>query len=231
MLRLKAAGHRVVLVLATGGELGLGSGDTEALLRRRMSELRRSANLLAVDSLIALGYHDSGMRGDPANMTEGSFWSTDTAAAAEALAVNLDRETVDSLVVYDRNGIYGHPDHVKCHSAGLQAAQMTGITSTYEMTVDREYLHFVETHLVTEAASSEGPGLDRSEVGYSTAEIDLPIDVRGVIETKRRAMAAHTSQLPGDAPVFRLDPKHFVNVYGWEWYVRTGTRGALDDIA
>lgn len=231
MLRLKRLGHRVVLILATGGELGIGAAGDESLLRRRIGELEQSAELLGVDSLINLGYRDSGMQGDPANDSPGSFWSTESAAASDLLAQSLSDEAVESLVVYDQNGIYGHPDHVKCHQVGLQAALAAQIGSTYEMTVDREYLHFVETHLVTEAALSGDLGLAGSRVGYSTAEINLTVDVRGVVEAKRRAMAAHTSQLPGDAPVFLLDPERFVEVYGWEWFVRTGSPGALDELA
>ncbi|MGB3413031.1 MAG: PIG-L family deacetylase [Microthrixaceae bacterium] len=230
MLRLKMLGHRVVLILATGGELGIGPAGPGELLALRLAEVERSARILGVDSVIPLGYHDSGMLGDPANDLSGSFWSADIASAAESLASSLSSESVDSLVVYDPNGIYGHPDHVKCHRVGVHAAQLADISSTYEMTVDREYLHFVETHLVTEAALGGDLGLAGSRVGYSTAEIELQVDVRTVIDAKRAAMACHTSQLPEDAPVFLLEPERFIEVYGWEWYVRTGTPGALETL-
>lgn len=230
MLRLKALGHRVVLILATGGELGIGSTSPGKLQSLRLSEVARSADLLGVDSVIPLGYRDSGMLGDPANELAGSFWSADTSSASESLAQVLATESVDSLVVYDPNGIYGHPDHVKCHRVGIRAAELADVESTYEMTVDREYLHFVETHLVTEAALGGDLGLAGSRVGYSTAEIELHVDVRAVIDAKRAAMACHTSQLPEDAPVFLLEPERFAEVYGWEWYVRTGTPGAIETL-
>ncbi|HTO02042.1 MAG TPA: PIG-L family deacetylase, partial [Microthrixaceae bacterium] len=159
MARLKALGHRVVLILATGGELGNDTSTPEPLLSRRMAETHESADGLGVDSLLFLGFHDSGMQGDPSNDDPESFWSAETNAAAESLARILLDESVDSLVNYDPNGIYGHPDHIKCHQVGTLAAGLARISSTYEMTVDREYLHFVETHLVTEAALSGDLGL------------------------------------------------------------------------
>ena len=65
MLRLRAAGHRVVLVVATSGELGLRPDDTEGCLgKMRRAETERAAAILGVDRVEFLGYRDSGMAGD-----------------------------------------------------------------------------------------------------------------------------------------------------------------------
>src|SRR3712207_6849076 len=58
-----------------------------------------------------------------------------------------------ALVVYDAGGIYGHPDHVQVHRVGLLAGRAVGLDCVYEATVDREYLHFVETHRSEEHTS------------------------------------------------------------------------------
>jgi len=249
MVRLAEAGHRVVLVVATGGELGLldrpagdddgvgaGAGGGAAGSVDRLGALRRAeadaaAGLLGVHALHFLHHLDSGMEGDAANDVAGSFWSTPVETAAAPLAELLRSERVDTLVVYDPHGIYGHPDHVQGHRVGVRAAELAGVPSLYEMTVDREYLHFVETHLVEEAALAGDLGLARSGIGYSSVEIDLTIDVRAQVAAKRAAMAAHASQLPEAAPVFLLDDRRFAEVYGWEWYVRRGAPGVLEDLA
>ena len=59
---LAAAGHRVVIVVATAGALGL-SGEglaPDALAERRSAELDRSAAALGSARVVRLGYADSG---------------------------------------------------------------------------------------------------------------------------------------------------------------------------
>lgn len=235
---LASAGHAVVLVVATSGELGVDDTETEApegpgveLGAARRSEVELAAEILGVRSLHHLDYRDSGLAGDPANDEASSFWSADPTDAAERVVAILRAEAVDTLVVYDDHGIYGHPDHVKGHQVGLIAAELAGTRWRYEMTVDREYLHFVETHLVEDAALAGDLGLARSGIGTPSVEVDLTLDVRAHLRSKREAMAAHISQLPEHSPVFGLAPEHFEAVYGWEWYRRLGPAGGpLDEL-
>ena len=227
---LVARGHRVVLGVETGGELGLERPDVSHLGAHRRAEADAAAAALGVDALHFLGHHDSGMLGDPANTAPGAFFAASVDAAARELAEVLAAESVDALAVYDEHGIYGHPDHVQVHRVGVAAAAAAGVDCLYEMTVDREYLHFVETHLVEEAALAGDLGLAGSRIGSASVEIDLAIDVRAHLTVKRAAMAAHASQLPEHAPVFALDDERFAEVYGWEWFLRLGPRGPLDDL-
>ncbi|MGH9247312.1 MAG: PIG-L deacetylase family protein [Acidimicrobiales bacterium] len=231
--RLAAAHHRVVLVVATGGELGephedaLGPAHLAAV---RRAETERAARLLGVARVESLGFHDSGMAGDPSNDAPGSFWSSDPDEAARRLADVLSAERADALVVYDADGIYGHPDHIQVHRVGHLAAVKAGVPTVYEATVDREYLHFVETHLVHEAILTGDLGLVRSHVGTPTVVVTNTIDVGGVLETKRAALAAHASQIPETASALLLPQDRFGAVYGWEWYVRHGPAGPIDDL-
>jgi LmbE family N-acetylglucosaminyl deacetylase len=232
--RLARDGWTVVLVVATGGELGLPAGTGGgAVADQRMDETRRAAGLLGVARVEFLGYHDSGMAGDPANAAARSFWSADPEEVAERLAGLLADVGAVALVVYDEEGIYGHPDHVQVHRAGLRAAELAGVATVYESTVDREYLHFVETHLVSEVGSG-GPheplGLAASPVGVPTVLVTTTVDVRDVLHVKRSAMAAHASQIPDTASAMRLPAEAFAAVYGYEWYVRRGGRGPLETL-
>ena len=253
MRRLASAGHRVVLVVATGGELGLvpadvadrvpaddvgdpgpragGRHDRESpavLAAHRTAETDAAARLLGVARVAWLGYHDSGMAGDPANEAPGSFWAADPDEASHRLAEVLGSEAPDAVVVYDATGIYGHPDHVQVHRIGRRAARAAGVATVYDATIDREYLHFVETHLVEEAILAGDLGLVRSHIGVPSVEIDATVDVRAVLDVKRAAMAAHASQIPESTSALRLPTHRFADVYGWEWYVRTGPPGPID---
>jgi len=77
MARAAAEGHRVVLVLATRGELGeVSEGvlhDGEALADRRVVEAAAAAKILGVSRVEFLGYRDSGMADDPRRNHAGSF--------------------------------------------------------------------------------------------------------------------------------------------------------------
>ena len=231
MARLAAAGHRVVLVVATGGELGEapeGSLAADRLASHRRQETDAAAESLGIARVAWLGYHDSGMAGDAANSAPGSFWSADPARATARLAGVIGEEAPAAVVVYDETGIYGHPDHVQVHRIGRRAATAAGVATVYDATVDREYLHFVETHLVEEAILAGDLGLVRSHIGLPSVAIDLAVDVRDVLHRKRRAMAAHASQIPESTSALQLPSHHFADVYGWEWYVRHGPPGPID---
>jgi LmbE family N-acetylglucosaminyl deacetylase len=239
--RLDQRGWRVVVVVATQGELGAPTapgGSTAALAAERVAETRRACQLLGVDRIEFLGYHDSGLLGDAANTAPGAFWAADSDEVAARLARLLTEESAAALVVYDETGIYGHPDHVKVHEVGVRAAALAGVECVYEATVDREYLHFVETHLVIEAGAARSRmesaasdlGLAASAIGKPTVLVSNTIDVRDLLDVKRAAMAAHRSQIPETASAMRLPTEAFAAVYGFEWFIRRGPPGPLDQL-
>ncbi|HEX3424493.1 MAG TPA: PIG-L family deacetylase [Acidimicrobiales bacterium] len=228
--RLSDAGHRVVVVLATGGELGLAVPGEASLAAVRLEETNRSGSLLGVGRVVFLGYRDSGMAGWPASQEPGSFCAAPLEEVARRLADVVWEEAAEALVVYDDFGIYGHPDHVQVHRAGVRAAALSSVPTFYESTVDREYLHFVETHLVEEAILSGDLGLARSNVGVPTVMVTTVIDVADVLDRKRSAMAAHASQIPESNSAWQLGTEQFAAVYGWEWFIRHGPRGPLEGL-
>ena len=211
---------RAVVVLATG--------DHE-----RRAEADAACNTLGVAALHWLGYADSGLYGEAEGDT---FVAAPIEAAAQRLAAILRHEQADALVVYDPGGIYGHPDHIAVHRVGRVAADLAGTPTLYECTVDREYLHFVETHLVGHAVESllgmEVGATNSAPLGVPTVLVDLTIDVRAQRDAKRAAMAAHASQIAANSETLTMDDDTFDGVYGFEWYMRTsGPRGPLDEFA
>jgi LmbE family N-acetylglucosaminyl deacetylase len=242
MALLAAAGWRVVLVVATAGEQGEASasvGPEVPLGVRRMGETARAAECLGAQRVEFLGYHDSGLDGGGPGGARpaGAFADAPVEDAAARLAAILAEERAAALVGYDARGIYGHVDHVQVHRVAVAAAAAAGVATVYESTVDREYLHFVETHLVVEATIATQPeratlglGLAAAPLGLSTVEVDCTVDVRPVLPVKRRAMAAHASQIPETSSAMRLPDADFAAVYGYEWYARRGPLGPIDDL-
>ncbi|HEV8626277.1 MAG TPA: PIG-L family deacetylase [Acidimicrobiia bacterium] len=239
MALLAAGGWRVVLVVATAGEQGgtsAGVGPEVPLAVRRTGETAQAAEVLGAQRIEFLGYHDSGVDA-PGGRPVGAFADAPIEEAAARLAGILAEERALALVGYDARGIYGHVDHIQVHRVGLTAATAAGVPTVYESTVDREYLHFVETHLVVEATIATQPeravaglGLAAAPLGLSTVEIDCTVDVRPVLPVKREAMAAHASQIPETSSAMRLPDADFAAVYGYEWYARRGPHGPIDQL-
>jgi LmbE family N-acetylglucosaminyl deacetylase len=229
LMRLHEAGERTVVVLATNGDEHPDSG----LARVRVAEAQAACALLGVRRVELLGFGDSGMDADQAGAQ--SFWRADHDAVAVRLADLLRDEGADALVVYDVGGIYGHPDHLAVHRVGRIAAALAGTPTVYEATVDREYLHFVETHLVGHAVQSllgMEVRTNAAPLGVPTVEVSVTVDVRAQAEVKRAAMAAHVSQIPPGSEALTMAADTFEGVYGYEWYVRaSGRTGPIDTLA
>ena len=229
--RLVGDGVRVVVVLATNGA----AAPDSPLAHVRIREVQAACELLGVQRVVLLGHADSGLDGGGAEPIEAAFCRQPVDAVAPHLAVILRDERADALVTYDDGGIYGHPDHIAVHRVGSAAAAAAGVATVYESTVDREYLHFVATHLVGHAVQSllgmEIAATNAAPLGVPTVEVTTTIDVRAQALTKRAAMAAHVSQIAPDSETLTMDRETFDGVYGFEWYIRKGPKGPLERIA
>lgn len=222
-------GHRVLVVAATSGDTADGTPDA-ALRAIRRTELEAAAAVLGADDVHHLGHVDSGVGPDA---EADAFVHVPVDSAAVGLAAILRAEHVDALVSDGPEGIYGHPDHLHAHRIAVRAAELAGVPTRYEVTVDREHLHFVETHVVhhaTEAVMAMWRG-HPGRYGHATVEIDLIVDVRPHIDAKRSAFAAHASQLPDHSSPMQLAADDFAAVYGLEWFNRVGPAGPIDELA
>jgi LmbE family N-acetylglucosaminyl deacetylase len=224
--RVSASGHRVVLVIATGGELGEVPEDLEpgeSLADRRVTETMRSAEVLGIDRVAFLGYRDSGMDGWDQNQDPASFWQADVDEAAERLAAILRDESADVVTVYDPHGNYGHPDHIQVHRVGHRAAELAATPFVYEATMNRDALR-----RMVEQAREMGLELDAPELpedqpfGMPEEAITTAVDVSGFIERKRASITAHASQVTDSGFFLRMPPEVFERAFSTEWFIRTG---------
>ena len=227
MMKLADAGHRVVLVLATRGELGeVAEGflrDGETLTERRVAETEAAAAILGVTRVEFLGYRDSGMMGEPTNDDVEAFWRADVGEAAQRLADILRRDGAEVLVTYDDHGGYGHPDHIQVHRVGVRAAELAGVSTVYEATMNRDsFRRFIEAAPETDVDVAEGDTDFAETMGTAEADITTAIDVADVMDRKQAAMRAHASQIPDDSWFFSMPEEQFTAAFGQEWYVRRG---------
>src|SRR3954471_10507139 len=137
------AGHRVVLVFGTRGDLGeVAEGvlaPDERLGERREQEARDAPAILGASRVEFLPYHDSGMAGESTNDASDAFAAADVEEAAGHLAALLREERADVLTVYDERGGYGHPDHIAVHVVGRRAAALSGTPRVYAATTSKEH--------------------------------------------------------------------------------------------
>ena len=231
-------GHRVVLVVATRGEMGEPQAgvlaEGELLGDRRTTETHAAAELLGVDRVEFLGYRDSGMIGEPSNEDPTCFWQADVEEAAERMAAILRDVNADVLTIYDSHGGYGHPDHIQVHRVGRRAAELVGISSVFQSTMNRDRIlqqmaenaaafeEDVELELEGETVEQlrrRAEMAERGEFGSPESVITHAIDVAGVVDVKKSAMAAHRSQIGPDSMFFTMPPEVFAAAFGTEWFI------------
>ena len=218
--RLADQGARVVLVTATGGDLGEPRvplrGRTVAQVRT--AEVERAAEVLGVQRLVLLGKRDSGLAGWESGRHPKALVRADLAALGRTLAGLVEAERAEAVVGYDADGVYGHPDHVAVHLLARHAAGLAGVTS-YDATVDREHLHFAGDHVL----DSAGGG---ARYGRVTAEISVALRATPrELAVKREALLTHESQIGPETLGDR-----FEETYELEWYLRRGPRAVLEEL-
>ncbi|MEX1217631.1 MAG: PIG-L family deacetylase [Acidimicrobiales bacterium] len=240
LARAVQAGHRVVLVFATKGGAGdVGAGvlsASEALAERRAAEAQASGAALGVARVAFLDYLDSGHAPDPdGTWPVNTFCAATVDSAALALAKILIEEHAGLLITDDRNGGYGHPDHVQVHKVAWAAAHQTNILLA-QATIDREFLSGG-----IELAKSMGleipPGfvpVDLSSWYTPHAEITHTVDVSSVLRERRASMAAHATQATGAVDTVRtlavfldLPDEIFALAFSIEWFIFSNTSGPI----
>lgn len=238
MARAAAAGHRVVLVVATDGALGQADESTfgmkgDALAATRSRELAASARALGVARTVELGHADSGSGPEVWPDPPGGrrFVRVPVDEAAEAVSQILVEERADVLTTYDPHGGYGHRDHVRVHEVGARAAELAR-----ERGVDVRVLWAtVPRDLICRAIDLVArvyrfpPEFDRSSFDRAfsaSAEITHRVPVRRFAAAKRASMRAHASQASaagGDdrtlGMLVRIPRPIYDLVFGREWFV------------
>lgn len=229
MALMHRLGHHVHIIVATDGARGL-SEHTAELGYQRWQELLSSTAILGARPPHCLGYPDSGIHSE---FSDGFATARVSQVAEEVLAYMQD-VGVSTLVGYDANGGYGHPDHLHVHLVARAVAALNPQVRLAEVTVERERLvralrwgtalGMFTTQQTAHLQQSYAPA----------AEVTDRIDVRSFAMEKRAAMRAHRSQVSGGEGrrtldiITRFPMPLFRKVFGTEFYIDvTGSqRGA-----
>ncbi len=134
------AGHEVHLLTSTLGEEGevipadlshleLLAGQPRPVdIEDPLAEVRRDELVCAISALevassqvLPGNWRDSGMVGSPASRHPRAFASASVDVLAVSVAAVVREVRPDVVVTYDRQGGYGHPDHIQTHLATVAA--------------------------------------------------------------------------------------------------------------
>jgi mycothiol S-conjugate amidase len=221
-----ARGIRTGVVICTGGEEGEirdpaldPVADAPRLRDIREREVREACAILGVAELRLLGYRDSGMPDTPANQHPEAFAQADPAEAASRLVQIIRALRPDVMVTEPPGGVYGHPDHIKCHQVSMDAFHAAGDAQAYPEAgpawqVAKLYAVAQIDDGRWEALMPEfkaagfdlGPRRQRRgrarPPGPETATVAL--DVGPYSEIQRQALLAHRTQIPPESFWVRL---------------------------
>ena len=198
--RYAAEGAQVTLVTCTRGELGevippelaYLATDGDRLGEHRITELAAACAALGIDDQRFLGgpgrWRDSGMMGLPSNDSPDCFWQADLATAAAELARVIVAARPQVLVTYDRNGFYGHPDHIQAHRVATEAI---GVAASPGQGQPWQVAKFYATAMPRSVAVAQG----LPPYWVPDDQVTTEIDGTGYLAAKTAAMRAHATQI------------------------------------
>jgi N-acetyl-1-D-myo-inositol-2-amino-2-deoxy-alpha-D-glucopyranoside deacetylase len=219
----------------------------------RISELAAAMAELGVTDHRFLGgagrFRDSGMVGEPANAKPRAFWRAEAdpqlfQAAVGALVEVIRELRPQVLVTYDERGGYGHPDHIMAHRVATAAAVAAAapdypaagrpwqIAKFYWTATPRAALR-----ASTEAVRAAGADLpfqlaeaDQQDFAVEDELITTVVDASACVAVKRRALAAHGTQITVHGEFFALSNNIGQQLTGTEYYrLVAGTAGGDRD--
>jgi len=219
LARAVAAGHRVVLLTCTLGEegevigdelAGLAADQADQLGGYRLTELRTACEALGVTERRQLGgvgrYRDSGMAGTastahPRAFVRARVGGPDHEQAVDDLLAVLADLAPDIVLTYAADGGYGHPDHLAAHEVAVAAAARAGVPRVLAVVKPRAV--YAEATAALQVPDGYLPPVD-GDLGCFADRYDIAVDVGDLDELRRRALAAHATQVEVLADGFAL---------------------------
>ena len=182
MAKAVRAGHRVIVITCTRGEMGeivVKEMDTPENHRRlgeiRAGELEAAMGELGVTEWDNLGYRDSDMMGREGNNDPRTFWQADLDEAARRLTWLIRTHKPDVVTTYNAFGGYGHPDHIRVHDVAIRAVPRAADPAWYPEQIENGLEPWTVTKFYEQAT---------------------PESVRRAMNDKLKELGADTAWLP-----------------------------------
>jgi len=208
-------GYNTYYVCATRGEAGTvdeeymrGFKDTAEM---RTDELMRAAKCLGLKDVFFLGYRDSGMPGTEPNQHPDAQINHSIDEVAGRVVKYIRELKPDIVITFDPIGGYKHPDHIHIHKATVLAFEKADDASfhpeagtpfkpgaLYYQVFPRWFLKLA-TRLMPLFGTDPAKFGRNGDINLKElAEVDFPIhvrlNIREVVEAKRKAGECHASQ-------------------------------------
>lgn len=218
MAKYVAEGATVTLVTCTLGDegeillpdLSHRSADTDDTLgEHRWHELQGAMAALGVADVRLLGgwrspgrarWRDSGMAGVSSNHAPDAFMHADSEAVDSLVDVLLDARP-QVVVTYDRNGGYGHPDHIQAHrithgAVAIAAGLGWRVSKVYSCArvLEVEQADRARLNALGDAAPFRA-GDDDFFWAVPRHHVTTAVDGEPWVSHKRAALAAHATQV------------------------------------
>lgn len=232
LARYSDEGIETIVVTCTNGEFGDGpSGvkpgadghDTGDVAQTRLAELRQACKHLGVTNLELLGYHDSGMPEWDYRHRPEAFCNVPLDDVAARIGGLVERYRPQVVITYDPDGAYQHPDHVHASRAAIAAVEATGIPAKLYLTAMRRS-DWRKIADALRAAGEDVPDWEMTEeeerlTRASEERITTTVDIGAVLERKRAALLAHSSQI-SESWFSKIPPEVAASVFGVEHFIR-----------
>ncbi|HEV2374149.1 MAG TPA: PIG-L family deacetylase [Streptosporangiaceae bacterium] len=240
-------GIRTVVVTCTNGEFGDAPGgvkpgedghDAQAVAQLRLAELRQASKILGVSDVETLGYHDSGMAEWEYKGRPEAFCNVPLGDVVSRVSGLIQQYRPHVVISYDAEGMYQHPDHVHAARAAEAAVAATGIPAKFYLTAMRPS----SWRKVWEALAALGEDVPgprevteemRAQMAAAERRITTTVDIRAVLDRKREALFAHSSQI-SESWFAKIPAEVAQEAFGVENFIRasdtTGTPVPEDDL-
>ncbi|HIQ05902.1 MAG TPA: GlcNAc-PI de-N-acetylase, partial [Anaerolineae bacterium] len=186
LARYSDSGADVWLICATGGEAGVNrlkeARGEENLPHIREDELHCAKQVLKIKGVCRLGYRDSGMLGSPDNQHPNSLMQADEEEVVGQIVEIIRKVRPQVVITFDRQGGYGHPDHVAMHRYTTAAFYAAGDPDRFPKQIEMGlspyqpmklyYLTRPRSLMQRLVAAIRAAGRDPTHLGYNR-DVDL----------------------------------------------------------
>ena len=230
-------GAEVVLVTATDGAAGDILNPSYPPLEPhemgpvRERELARAIEIIGFARVHLLGYPDSGLPEDLADIPDGCFADLPVEGPAERLAAVVREERPHVIVTYPPDGGYPHPDHIRVHHVTMRAVELAADAgnggagwhvprTTFGTGFPRARLEAIHAEMT--ARGLESP-YEESLADRKPRDADRPpdivVDVADWLDRRDAALIAHATQIDPEGQWFGIPRDVEKTAFPWETYV------------